>query len=127
MTLDNFLNKPKSSFISHFLSQNHHQGIVVDTLEKAPDIALEHEAFSRIVSAYLAYHLLHRRNAFVCAFPYSAGKGMTDESRLEKRIDDAKYGVMHNSVSDTRLVDVSLFRVLDIEGCVDIVLVCPVP
>ena len=127
MALDNFLNKPESFFVSHFLSQNHHQGIVVDTLEKAPDIALEHETFSRIVSAYLAYHFFHRRNAFVSTFLYSAGKGMADESRFEKRIDDAKYGVMHDPIPDARFVDMPLFRVLDIEGCVGIVLICPVP
>ena len=127
MAFDNFLNKPESFFVSHFLSQNHHQGIVVDTLEKAPNIALEYEAFSRIVSAYLAYHLLHRRNTFVRAFPFSARKGMTDESWLEKRIDSTEYSVMHDPVSDARLVNMPLFRVLDIEGCVAIVPVCPVP
>lgn len=88
---------------------------MVNCSKKFSDIAFQHETGLGIIFASFPYELPQSRNSFMRSLANATGKRIRNESRLKNRIENCKNGVMQYSVSNLRLVNVSLFGVADMK------------
>lgn len=88
---------------------------MVNGFKELFNVALKNEARLKGIAAYLPSYFIQNIYPFVSPFVYATGKGVRDKHRLEYGIKNGKNSVMKHAVSDGGLVNMSLFRIVDIE------------
>ncbi len=113
-----FGQKPENVGVGNVPFQNVRQYGMVDIFEKLPYVAFEHPCRFRMVFGYLSGKRSKSVYCLVHALFLSARVGMGYESVVEKRIQHAIESVVQEPIAHFCFVDVSRFRVGDIEGMV---------
>ncbi|HEY4516407.1 MAG TPA: hypothetical protein VJG64_00510 [Candidatus Paceibacterota bacterium] len=92
------------------------QYLVIDAVKKLPDIALQGITLSCAVAAHSAKHLRQSPHAPVRALANAARKGVGNEAWFENRIEHFENRVMQHTVAHRSFVNMSAFRISDVEA-----------
>jgi len=91
---------------------------VINIVKKFLDVTFEHMAWLRVVLRCLAEHFLNRSNSSMCTFADSTRKRSGNECRLKQWHEYTSDRVVQYSISNNCFVNMSLFRVSNIETTV---------
>jgi len=89
---------------------------VVNGFKEPFDVALKSEARFKIITAYLSYCFIQNIYPLVGPFVNATREGIRDKRRLEYRIENGKNSMMKYAVPDSGLMNMPLFRVVNIKG-----------
>ena len=112
---DNFSKKSYCVGVLNSLSKNREHNGVINSVKEFTHIALKDVARACVVSGNLTKHTFSSKHSSVCSFANTTGERVDNESRLENGINNLKDCVMQNPVSNSRLMNVPPFRVVDVE------------
>lgn len=96
---------------------------MVHRIKKFLYVALQRITRLRIIPTNLACHLLKRKHPIVRPFADPARKRCGDKGRLKYRIQNAKNGVMDDSVAHCRFMYMSHLRVTNVKAAIRAVFV----
>ena len=96
---------------------------MIDGIKKLFDIAFQHETRIRAVFHSLPRYLFQDVNSLVDAESDAARKRRRDECLFEDWVDNRENCVMQYAVANSSLMDVPLFRILNIKAGIGAMLV----
>ena len=111
-----FFKKPYHVWISNPFFQDSKQNIVIDTIKKLSNVALQGKTWLGEIFADFSNHFIYCFNSSMRTFANSAGKRIWNERWFKKSINYIENGMMKNSVSDRRLVNMPQLGVVNIKA-----------
>ncbi len=123
-TLDYFLHKPQSPKVFHLSLQKLDQDSVVNTIKKLSDITFKCIRCLSVILRDLTKHYVQNMNAFMSSFSDAAGKRMGYKSWFKNWIEYLKNCMMQHSVSNRRFMNMSEFRIINIEVAIRSMPIC---
>jgi hypothetical protein len=110
--------KPHSPLILDSLAEHGEENFVINAIEEFSDVAFQDEAIAQSVPTHFPYHRLQTFNATMRSVPNTARERCRNERLLENRVQDGEDGVVQDAVADEGLVNVPLFRIVDVKAFV---------
>jgi hypothetical protein len=124
--VDDVCEKRENLFVQNTFCKSFLKDFVINGGEELSDVALENPCGAGIVLGHFVCEGAEAVECSVRSLAFSAGEGICDECTIEKRMENAIYGVMQEAVSHKCLVNVAGFRVCDTEVLIWAVAVCTV-
>lgn len=91
---------------------------MVHRVEEPADVELESSAGSRVVLTFLTCELSQTVNSGMGALPDSAGVAIKDERPVKKRVQNSIHRMVHQPVTNRRLVNNPMFWVEDVKAMI---------
>lgn len=117
-TADNFLKQPHSAFILNALAQQFDQYRMVDRIEKLSNVAFQRITRHAIVLRYLARQFFEFCYSPVRSISYPARKRIAYKCFLEQRGKHCIHGMVYDTITYHRFVDVPHFRIRHIKPAI---------
>ena len=110
------IKKTDGLFVLDPLFEDISQYILIHTVKEFSYVAFQNKTRPSIICGYFSDSISHIQHASMRSFTYSAGKGCRNKCGLEDRIQNSKYRMVKDPVSDSCLINVAKLRVADPKG-----------
>lgn len=116
----NHLDERQDVRIADLSFDDFEEDLVIYVIEEFPHVAFQRKRRSRMITADLPDVSVELLHSSMGAFTFPARIRISDEFSVENLIQYSEQGLIENAITDASLVDVTQFRIADIERYVRI-------